>query len=354
MSIFKEKLARLRAFFDKYERRIGLGFLIGGFIFDNLTLQRVDLFLDNLVLLIYLAVVAACILIIDIGKKLSYAAPYAMQFAIGGLFSGYIVFYFRSASLTISWPFLLMLAVFFIGNEFFRKHYELLTFRLAIFFIAVFSYLIFSLPVLFHRMGADIFVLSGVLSLLIIAGLVQLIKKISHEHPARHYPLTATTIGAIFLVFNLFYFTNVIPPIPLSLKEAGIYHRVQKVPQGYSALVEKRPWYDIFGGNKIHLAPGESAYVYSAVFAPTDLEAEISHHWYYYNEKSGEWQDAGRIGFPLVGGRDGGYRGYSVKGNIAYGRWRVDILTERNQVVGRLKFWVVEAKEPLDLESKIL
>ena len=131
MSIFKEKLARLRAFFDKYERRIGLGFLIGGFIFDNLTLTRVDLLLDNLVLLFYLAVVAVGIIVMNLraGKYANFVS-YAMQFAFGGLFSGYIVFYSRSGSLVASLPFFLMLGIFFVGNEFFRERYKLFNFHL--------------------------------------------------------------------------------------------------------------------------------------------------------------------------------------------------------------------------------
>lgn len=347
-------MIKIKQFFDKYERRIGLAFLVGGFIFDNLTLQRVDVLLDNLVLLSYLVVVAVSIVAIDLKiQKIAYAAPYAMQFAIGGLFSGFIVFYFRSAALTISWPFLLMLAVFFIGNEFLRKHYSLLAFRVGIFFIAAFSYFIFSLPVLFGRIGADLFVLSGIISLLAAAGLMYLIKKSNPEHAIKHYPLVITTVGAIYLVFNIFYFTNVIPPIPLALKEAGIYHRVERVVGGYSALEEKRPWHDIFR-RKIHLVPGRPAYAYSAVFAPTRLESRIFHRWSYYDEKQNRWTEAGRIGFPIVGGRDGGYRGYSVKENVFPGRWRVDVITERGQVIGRMNFSAIEAKVAPELQTKQL
>lgn len=342
--MFNSQFQFLKQFFDKYERRISLAFLIGGFIFDNLTLQRVDFLLDNLVLLAYLVVVALGILLINLkAEKFSYLAPYAMQFAFGGLFSGYIVFYFRSASLTVSWPFLLMLAVFFIGNEFFRRRYELLAFHLAIFFVAVFSYSIFSLPVIFHRLGTDIFILSGLVSLAIAASLIYLIKKIAPERVAGHRALIFCVIGAIYLTFNLFYFTNIIPPTPLALKEAGIYQRVERVPDGYSILTEKRAWYEIFTRNRIHLPPGQPAYAYSAVFAPTKLESQIFHRWSFYDETRERWVEASRIGFTIVGGRDRGYRGYSVKENISPGRWQVDVITERGQIIGRMRFWIVVA-----------
>ena len=353
--IIADKTRRLKEFFDRYEHRIGFGFLIAGFIFDNFTLKRIDFFLDNLVLLTYLAVIAVCIVLIDLGiKKVSYIAPYAMQFAMGGLFSGYVIFYFRSASLTISWPFLLMLLVFFIGNEFFRRHYEVLIFRIAIFFVAVFSYFIFSLPVLFHRLGADVFILSGVLSLAVIAGLTYLIKRLAHQHTPRQYGLIATVIGGIYLVFNLFYFTNIIPPIPLALKDVGIYHRVERVLGDYVAQEERRPWYDLFGGDKIRLVSGTAVYGYSAVFAPTALEGEIFHRWSFYDDATESWVEMSRISFLILGGRDGGYRGYSIQQNITPGRWRLDVVTARNQIIGRTTFRILEAKTPPVLQLKTL
>lgn len=343
--MLKAQFQSLKQFFDRYERRLSFAFLIGGFIFDNFTLQRVDFLLDNLVLLFYLVLVALGIILVNLkAGKLSYAAPYAMQFAFGGLFSGYIVFYFRSASLTISWPFLLMLAVFFIGNEFFRKRYELLAFHLAIFFVAVFSYSIFSLPVIFHRLGADIFISSGLVSLAIVAGLIYFIKKNTPERIAGHRTLIFGIIGAIYLAFNIFYFTNIIPPIPLALKEAGIYHRVERTSDGYLLLAEKRAWYEIFTKNRVHLPLDQPVYAYSSVFAPTKLESPIFHRWSFYDEKREKWVEAGRIGFLITGGRDGGYRGYSVKKSIMPGRWRVDVITERGQVIGRMQFWAVIAE----------
>jgi len=334
----------VKDFVTKYDRRIGLAFLIGGFIFDNLTLQRVDFFLDNLVLLSYLAVVALSIAIINVWKgKLAYAAPYVMQFAFGGLFSGFIVFYSRSASLVVSWPFLLFLAAFFIGNEFLRKRYEALIFHLSVFFVAVFSYTIFSLPVLFQRLGVGVFLFSGLISLTLVAGFIFALKKAAPEAVAAHFKSLIGTIAAVYAVFNVFYFTNIIPPIPLALKEAGIYHSIGRLYGGdYYVLAEKKAWHQFFTRNDISLRPGEPAYAYSAVFAPTKLTGKIFHRWSYYDQVRERWIEVGRIGFPIVGGRDGGYRGYSVKENVLPGRWRVDVITERDQIIGRINFNVKE------------
>jgi len=46
------------------------------------------------------------------------------------------------------------------------------------------------------------------------------------------------------------------------------------------------------------------------------------------------------VKFPIVGGREGGYRAYSVKSQPASGRWRVDIETAEGQLIGRVPFSV--------------
>ena len=85
-------------------------------------------------------------------------------------------------------------------------------------------------------------------------------------------------------------------------------------------------------------------YFYSAVFSPTDLDTKIFHSWQYFNEDKEKWIENFKIGYTIVGGRDGGYRGYSIKENIFSGRWRVDVMTEREQLLGRYKFTVVDVQ----------
>jgi len=337
--MLKSKFNFLKNLFERHERRIGFAFLLGGFIFDNLTLTRVDLLLDNLVLLFYLAVVAVGIIVMNLraGKYANFVS-YAMQFAFGGLFSGYIVFYSRSCSLVASLPFFLMLGIFFVGNEFFRERYKLFNFHLAVFFVAVYSYAIFSLPVLLRRLGADVFVLSGFLSLVAVVLLFSLSKKISPQKISSHGRLNAITIVCIYFLFNFLYFYNIIPPVPLSMKEAGIYRSIERVNGNYILYAEERKWYEFWRKNKFSFKPGESVYAYTAVFAPTKIESKIFHRWSYYDENIDEWAGSIKIGFPIVGGRDGGYRGYSVKENIFPGKWRVDVITERGQIVGRIGF----------------
>ena len=90
----------------------------------------------------------------------------------------------------------------------------------------------------------------------------------------------------------------------------------------------------------LHVGPAEPLSVYSAVFAPIQLRTNIVHIWRRYDEAAGRWQTEAVVSFPITGGRDGGYRGYSIKSSPRAGRWRVDIATADGRLVGRVPFSV--------------
>jgi hypothetical protein len=350
-------------FYQKYERYFSPVALLTGFVWDNLTLQRVDLWLDNLVLLLYLIIAGAGIAFINaaetgrlkFAKNIAGFMPLALQFAFGGLFSAFVVFFSRSASFITSWPFLIFLGVMLIGNEILRKHYERFVFHAAIFFIAVFSYSILIVPTVLKKLGPEVFILSGLVSLafmgFIMAGLTWVAPQKIREG---RRTVLAVVVG-IYAAFHILYFTNIIPPIPLSLKEGGIYHSVRRTDGGFEIQFEPTPWYVLFRDYDIifHYIPGEAAYAYSSVFAPTKLNTTILHRWSYYDEKSKEWLATDRLSFKIVGGRDGGYRGYTFKTNLIPGKWRVDVITERDQRLGQMSFQIVQTDSLTKLEKKI-
>jgi len=337
-----------------------------GFVVDNFTLTRIDLLFDNLILASYLSVALLGIIGYNMyesktaGRRILEpfvrALPLFVQFAFGGLFSGFAIFYTRSASLAASWPFLLILAALLFGNEFFRKYYLRFSFQASIFFFALFSYLIFFVPIVAGEIGPHIFVLSGILSILIIAIILYVLSGVIEQRIKETKNVLTASIGGIFIAINILYFANIIPPIPLSLKEAGVYHSVEKMPNGgYMVTKEKKDWNDFLHiYDEIHVFSGDPVYVLSSVFAPTDLNTQIYHEWQYYDEVKGEWITASRIGFPITGGKDAGYRGYSVKSNIFHGNWRVDITTEKGQLVGRVKFKIIDAETPPGIEADII
>lgn len=367
MKKFYNQLEKGKNFFEAHYRHLmTLSFLVG-FTIDNLTLTRIDLLLDNLILFTYLIIACAGIVATNFfeahklkGSLFARIGPFfplAIQFALGGLFSGLFVFYSRSASLAGSWLFLVVLVGLLLGNEFFEKYYRKLAFQVSVLFFAFFSFAIFFIPVILKTFGVWTFVLSGVISILFIAFFV---RALGHFIPSRVRETTKSLIigvGGIFFAINIFYFTNITPPLPLSLKDAGVYHSVKRTPGGeYAVQYEPRKWYQFYKSynDSFHLTEGGAVYFYSAVFAPTALGTHILHRWWYYDEIAEEWRETDKVRFPIVGGADGGYRGFSTKSVVVPGMWRVDVITERGQVLGRETFMIIKTEDSPALEWGIL
>ncbi|MBU4479901.1 DUF2914 domain-containing protein [Patescibacteria group bacterium] len=342
-----ENISSAKNWVEKNERYLSPLFFISGFILDNLTLTRIDMLFDNLVLFGYLSIATFCIILMNLVKKegaVKYL-PLISQFAFGGLFSGYVIFYTKSASLTSSWIFLLILYALFLGNEKFKKYYKKSDFQVTILFVAIFSFLIFFLPVLLKQMGWQIFILSGLASLLIIYLLILFILDFSINRGKKEF----RNILIVYLIFNFLYFTNIIPPVPLSLKNLEIYHSVEKSPSGNYVVQRELNTWSLF--NKFTKTPNSSIYIYSSIFAPTDLNTEIVHVWKKYDENIGKWIVRDKIKYQIKGGRAEGYRGYSLISNITTGKWKVSVETKGGQVLGVIKFKVIEGEPELITEE---
>jgi len=153
------------------------------------------------------------------------------------------------------------------------------------------------------------------------------------------------TVGIIYVALNFFYFTNIIPPIPLSLKDVGIYHSVVRVGEGdYRVVYEKPPWWLFLrdSDKEFHFEEGDSVYCFASVFAPAKLKTEIYHHWEYFDETADLWKEHGRFSYPIEGGRGGGFRGYTTIHKYTPGTWRCTVETERGQVIGEETFIIEE------------
>ena len=345
----------LKKWYHVYERYVAPITFIIGFTVDHFTLNRIDLWIDNLVILAYLAIAGVAIILINayesgrlrwlLRGETPIFLPLLLQFPLGGLFSVFFVFYSRSGSYRASWPFLCALVFLLVGNEFFKKRYSRFTFHASIYFIALFSYSILSVPILMHRMGADVFLISGVTTLAVFGMFIGLLWQVMPQRLREAKYALMYSVATIYVFYNVLYFTNIIPPIPLSLKESGIYHSVERIDGGqYRVSFEPAPWYNIFHEYDpvFHRGAGEPVYAYSAVFAPTKLDVAIVHQWSQYDEEKGKWRVTDRFDFPITGGRDGGYRGYSFKKSVSPGTWRVNVQTERGQILGTMSFRVVD------------
>jgi hypothetical protein len=277
-----------------------------------------------------------------------------LQFFFGGLLSTFLVFYFRSGSLRASWPFFLILGAAFVANENLKAHYTRLAFQTSFFFLSLYCFLIYILPVILHRIGALIFLLSGAVSLALLYLFLRLLGSVT----GRNYPLQSrtlrTSIAAIFITMNVLYFLNLIPPIPLSLQDAAVCHGIARSAEGHYALQAEDP--GLFHYFRLtetyHATPGAPVYAYSAIFSPTALNTKIIHEWQFYEPKRG-WTTLGRVELAVRGGRGGGYRTYSAKSGIMPGAWRVNVETPSGALLGRLRFNVVLEDSPRPLITQI-
>ena len=339
--------------------------LVGGFAFDAVTLKRIDMFWENFWVVVHLLVVAFCILWVTREEsldperqdtKLDAWLINLLQFFFGGLLSTFMVFYFRSGTLRVSWPFYLLLATAFLANEKLKSRYARLEFQLSLLFLSLFCFMIFILPVVLHAMGRLVFLLSGALSLELWWLFVRIPRERAKKSFSNHTETVVASSAAIFILMNILYFMNVIPPLPLSLQDASVYHSVMRTESGaYLVQSESQGWLGFFRLTpSFHSAPGVPVYFYSAVFSPTSLNTDIIHEWQTYDSKSG-WITADRIPLSVRGGRDGGYRTYSVKSGIKPGAWRVNVETPTGAILGRYRFDVLPQSgvpSPLKTELK--
>jgi hypothetical protein len=349
----------------RYERQLSGAGMVGGFAFDNYNFRRIDLPNTQFVFIGYLSLAAISIMILHgmaeraaRGKPMPRwhgVLPMVAQFALGALWSAFLVFYSRGAVLTASWPFMLVLVAIFVANEVFKHYHSRLIFTAVLFFFGLFSYAIVTTPILTRSIGTFTFILSGLVALFIFALFLKIIARIGPQQwRAARWWVALGAVG-VYTTLNIFYFTGVLPPLPLALADGGVYHFVARAGDVYNAKDEPQPWSTLFGiAPVLHVPAGQPLYVYSAVFAPIRLSTHIEHRWQHYDAAHGKWHMISKVSFAINGGRDGGYRAYSISHKVAPGDWRVDIDTADGHIIGRLRFVVDQSVSPVAAVDKVL
>ena len=325
-----------------------------GFFTDLILLDQIDSLADNLVLLFYATLATVALLLFYLGiaqrlpdwfsKKLIRFMPTLMQYAFGGLLSGMLIFYGRSGDWLTSAPFLLIILSVIVGNEFVHKRSDRLVYHLALYFIGLFSYVVLVLPVLFRAMGDLMFFLSGLVALIIVSIVIQTLYRIVPNFMRANIRRIVLVIGSIYATLNILYFTGVIPPIPLSLKQHEVVHPVVPVSNGYRLTTEDQAWWRSLPFMMKELRPGSSLSCFARVYAPTRLSTDIYHRWEYKNEK-GSWVQRARVKYSIAGSNQGGYRGYTTIENVPSGVWRCSVETARGQVLGRQTVRVIAGEK---------
>lgn len=354
----------IRNFYGRFERPISSFSLVFGFVFDAITLKRVDTLWENIWILGHILIVGIFITLIHLQeneaggeknpKKAHFWYVNILQFFFGGILSTYLVFYFRSADIFITWPFIALLVGAFIANESLKRHYIRLSFQISLFFLSIYSFAIFLVPVILHKIGTWVFLLSGLLSLIFITLFLLILFHFIKDKFSESKKLIISLILGIFTLVNILYFTNLIPPIPLSLKDAGVYHSIHKNTQGnYDVTYEDYGWRGYFNSyQNFSQVSGEPIYAFSAIFSPKNLNLTIVHEWQHYDENEKKWKTESVVNLPVIGGRDGGFRTYSMRYNLEIGKWRVNIKTKLGQTIGVLRFKIIQADtEPVLTEG---
>jgi hypothetical protein len=341
-------IKRFHTFLKKYEHFTMPIILVGGFIIDNLTLTQIDRLFENVVLFVYVTISAIMLFLLygphqtkpksKLFSNILNFAPFILQYCIGGLFSGLFIFYFRSGTLITSLPFLIVLFALMAGNEYFYRKFPKASFQLVVFFIALLAYTNLIVPIITKKMGTWPFIGATALATLLMYIFVAILDRPNGLLHGKHRRQLHRRLLATLCIFVTLYFTNVIPPLPLSMKTGAIGYQVIKNTTGtYDILVEDAPWYLPFSEYSSSVRGNGSLYAFSAIYAPTDINLEIFHQWSRYDETNG-WVKQARVPINIVGGRGDGYRGFSFKQNLSPGDWRVDVITEQGQIIGRMNF----------------
>ncbi len=342
--------------YRRYEKYIPIIAFVGGFIYDSITLTRIDLLLDNIILLCYTLVAGVLLAIWGAVKRGRLRHPFLLakldwivfgiNFLFGSLLSSYVVFYFKSAGVGKSYLFVGMLVVLMLANEFWGHRMQKLGQQLSVYFFCSFAFFTFFLPVFTHIINFWMFLASGVLALL-LTGLVAfgIFGKVLLRAKRPVLRLSRGPL-AIFATLVLLYFMNWIPPVPLALKESGIFRSVRRVQDKYEVKYRKPSWWQFLTRDESNFAytRGDTVFCFAAIFAPTDLNSRIIHHWQMKN-KEGDWVTTDKIGYAIRGGRDGGWRGFTRKTNAVPGEWRVEVKTENDRLLGRIPIDIEAAQE---------
>ena len=342
------------AWADTNERHLGAFVFVLGFATDLLTFGRLEINVVNWLFIGYLVSTAFATLASHylysherederVSRKVAKVGfPLLAQYSIGSLLSGTLIFYGKSSTFFVSWPFLLLLIAIFFGNEFFRRYKARLTFQAVLFFFTLYAYVLFALPLSLHTLGRSTFLLSTGVS---IAGFLLFLWALYAVGKKRFLEsFKLIIISSSMLVFGIVgsYFTGVLPPLPLTLKDSGVYHSVVRTEGSYVVTAEQEEtWQTRLLPRTVHLVPGKPLYGYSSVFAPGAFTTDIIHVWERYDSAKKKWREVSRVAFTLSGGRNGGYRGYSEISSPQQGLWRLSVRTNSNQVIGRVRFTVV-------------
>jgi hypothetical protein len=353
-------LERLKLRFAQNEREVAAAFFAGGFLFDIVTVGRVDSWLTIAQQALYLAAVTAVLVhmlleqgappreLAGLPRLVHWYYEYrsaAIHFALGALMNLYAIFFFKSSSLLVSFGFLAFLIALVVANESRRVKALGLHFKFALLGLCILSFAAIMVPIAVGSIGTWVFVGSMLAGVLPLAGVAWWVRR---RRPALFPQVRRQMLlplGAVLLAFLAAYLLRVIPPAPLSIPFIGVYHSVERTEAGY-ILAHERPWWRFWhhGDQEFRAQPGDRVFVFFRVFSPARFADQVQMRWYWEPGGRG-WLLQDSIPIRIVGGREEGFRGYGFKTNFQPGRWKVQVETDDSREIGRVYFTLESVPE---------
>ncbi len=342
-----------------------VAFFFAGFVFDYLLLHRID----STPLLIHQGTyVTLLVVLIGVDHRISVAGKepaglwgkivsfrqWVIHFFLGTLFNAFMIFYFRSASGWAARVFISVLALALVVNELPRFRQWGTTMRVALWSFALTSYLGYLLPLVWGSLHPALFFLavaSGALSTLAVWRLFRWFTK-DPKWDFKRGVAPGLIVQALLL---LAYLLEAVPPVPLSLKYIGIFHKVEAEHSEhslhYNLLYVKPP-----GFLAKHLArdastgflarEGDVAYAFVSVFAPKGFHDRVGFAWDFEDPKKG-WVAVGQPYFTQISqSQESGFRTFGNRTVSQPGEYRIRLLTGDGREIGREEFTVVKDPNP--------
>jgi len=335
-----------------------LAFFAAGFVFDAFMVRRIDeapiLIQQGLYLCVSGVLLATLVawqhrapqLPRLLGWLPRWAAP-VLHFMLGTLLNAYALFYVKGGSGLAAVIFFVVISTLLVVNELpsVRRLGPVVLYGLYSFCLT--SYFAYLYPVLIGRIRWWMFVLavaSSALPLALVAGFHHK-RTGDRRQVVRHALMPALGVQALLLALYAF---GLIPPVPLSLMEIGIYHDVTRTNGGsYRVTYETPPWYRFWADDETDFRgrSGERVYTFFRVFAPRGFRDEIRVAWLFRQAGHG-WTAAGDVPIAVTGGREGGFAGFAYKQNWRPGDWRVTVETFDGREIGRRSFTARNDDQP--------